>query len=149
MAERINNINEDHAEAIVLVNYSTRNGKVSLEIPYRDVAELVAEGRIVILKKVFGTEMMLEYRMALSRWRSKNPHYPHGVSPSTTPETNYHRIDDGTIKSACPHVFHQIGFNDISKLEGYVGGLSNTIAETMCDIQNAVAGTQLEILVLA
>lgn len=145
MAKEKTDIHKDGLEGLVLLNCSTRNEQVSPEISYQDIAKLVSEGRIVILKKVFVAKMMRDYRKALLRWWSENPPYPHGISPSATPEANYHRIDDGTIKSVCPHIFHQIGFNNISTLKNYVGNLSSTIAETMCDIQNAVAGTQLKI----
>ncbi len=93
------------------------NGKIALHTSFSDVADQVFEGRIVIIKGVFEPETLLSFRRQLVEWWKSNPPFPHGKSPSTAPEINYHRIDDGVIKSVCPHIFHQFGFNSPDNLQ--------------------------------
>ncbi len=125
----------------VCLKSSSRDGKVISEASYEEIAGLVSEGQIVILKSAFESGIMLEYRAALRRWAQDNATFPHGTSPSAFPDLNFHRIDDGVIKSVCPHVFHQFAFNTIEELDEYIGKPSLEIAESMRSLQNRIAGT--------
>jgi hypothetical protein len=125
----------------VLFKASLRDGKIVSEASDEEIAGLVSEGQVVILKGAFEAKTMLEYRAALTRWALDNATFPHGTSPSAFPEVNFHRVDDGVIKSVCPHIFHQFGFNTIEKLDDYVGQPSLDIAESMRGLQNRIAGT--------
>ena len=125
----------------VLLKSSWRDGKIVSEASYEEIAGLLSEGKIVILKGAFEPGIMLEYRAALMRWTRDNATFPHGTSPSAFPDRNFHRIDDGVIKSVCPHIFHQFGFNTIGRLDDYIRKPSMDIAEPMRRLQNEVAGT--------
>jgi hypothetical protein len=125
----------------VIVGASTRDGRITPEVPAREVGRIVAGGRVVVIKGAFEARAMLEYRDALLRWAAETPPFPHGQSPSAFPEVNYHRVDDGVIKSVCPHVFHQFGFNTVERLEEYVGEPSARVAGALRALQNDVAGT--------
>jgi hypothetical protein len=125
----------------VLLKSSLRDGKIVSEASDEEIAGLVSAGQVVILKGAFEAKTMLEYRAALTRWALENATFPHGRSPGDFPEVNFHRVDDGVIKSVCPHVFHQFGFNTIEGLEEYVGRPSREIAGSMRALQNRIAGT--------
>lgn len=129
----------------VLVKSSLKDGKIALHTPTKEVAGQVFEGRIVIIKDAFEPEMLLNFRRELVNWSKSNQPFPHGKSPSTEPEINYHRIDDGVIKSVCPHVFHQFGFNSLHKLPDEIGQPAQIIADSMKNLQNEVAETDFEI----
>src|SRR5437899_987883 len=126
--------------AITFKSYLNK-GQIVSEASDQEIVGLVSEGKVVILKGAFDRQLMLEYRDALMRWARDNATFAHGTSPSVIPEMNFHRIDDGVIKSVCPHVFHQFGFNTIEKLDEYLGKPSKEIAESMRVLQNKVAGT--------
>lgn len=138
---------EKQAENIlpVLIKGSFKNGKMTCESSFSEIGALVSEGYIVILKDVFDSQMMLSFRRQLVSWCRNNPTYPHGKSPSETPEVNYHRIDDGVIRSVCPHVFHQIGLSSPEKLENNLSGQVTKIANAMKDLQNQIAKTDFNL----
>ena len=121
-----------------------RNGKIVADASFAEIGGLLAHGRIVILKGVFDPGKMLAFRSALRRWSCENSQYPHGKSPSTTPEENFHRVDDGVYKSAIAHIFHQYGFNSLDRLESYVREPAKFIGAAMLELQNAVAGTNFD-----
>lgn len=125
----------------VLLKSSSKDGQITSEASDEEIAGLVSEGQIVILKGAFPPRTMLDYREALTHWGLDNATFPHGTSPSAFPEVNFHRIDDGVIKSVCPHVFHQFGFNTLEGLDEYVGRPSRHIAGSMGALQNRIAGT--------
>ncbi len=133
------------ADGLVLLQGFIKDGAISAVVSYAEIARLLAEGRIVILKGVFPPDMMLDYRRAVTRWRDSTPPYPHGQSPNSTPDVNYHRADTGIIKSAIPHVFQQYGFNTPERLETYVGRPTQWLADLMLGLQNNVAGTSFDI----
>ena len=132
-------------EGLVLLQGFIKDGAIGAELPDADVARIVGEGRIVILKGVFPPDLMLDFRRAVTRWRDSTPPYPHGQSPNTTPDVNYHRADKGTVKSAIPHVFHQYGFNTPERLADYVGRPAQQIAALMLALQNRIARTGFDI----
>lgn len=136
--------NHYSANGLVLVGASVSNGKIVAEVPNEEIKRIVSEGRVVILKGVFAPDRMLELRSAVQRWWTETPEYPHGASPTTTPELNYHRIDRGNYQSALPHVFHQAGLNSLNNLEDYVGVPAREVGELMRELQNAVAGTDFD-----
>jgi hypothetical protein len=132
-------------DGLVLLQGFIKDGAIGAEVSYTELACLLAEGLIVILKGVFPPDQMLDYRRAVMRWRDSTPPYPHGQSPNMTPDVNYHRADTGVIKSAIPHVFRQYGFNTPERLEDYVGRPTQWIAGLMLGLQNKVAGTSFAI----
>lgn len=81
----------------VVLRSSLRDGKIVSEASPDEIAALVSEGEIVILKGAFETQMMLDYRKALMGWARDHATFPHGQSPSAFPDLNFHRIDDGVI----------------------------------------------------
>lgn len=139
--------NQHPSEGLVLVGASVRNGKIVADIPNEELKRIVSEGRVVILKGVFAPDRMLELRKAVQRWWRETPEYPHGKSPTTTPEVNYHRIDRGNYQSALQHIFHQAGFNNLNTLEDYVSVAARETGELMRELQNAVAGTDFDFTV--
>lgn len=132
-------------DGLVHLHGFIKDGAIGAEVSGAEIARLLSEGRIVILKGVFPPDEMLAYRRAVTRWRDSTPPYPHGQSPNSTPDVNYHRADTGVIKSAIPHVFQQYGFNTPARLEAYVGRPTQWIAELMLGLQNNVAGTSFDI----
>ena len=124
-----------------LVRDCFRGGKLAADAPIAQIRDLLSEGRIVVLKSAFSAEAMLAFRNALRRWSNENPPYPHGKSPNSTPDANYHRIDDGSYKSAIDHVFHQYAFNTLERLEDYVREPVKSVGGAMLQLQNAVGET--------
>jgi hypothetical protein len=111
----------------------------------KNVRRKVMFGDIVILKNVFTAKDMLDLRSKVISWGNENSLFPHGESPSKYPDLNYHRIDDGSVPSVCPHLFHQYAFNDIEKLQEKYAISFDHIAKKMTIIQNAIAETSFEI----
>ena len=111
----------------------------------REIQAHVASGEIVILKNAFNPEEMSEFRNKIVSWGKENAIFPHGESPSKYPDLNYHRIDDGSVPSVCPHLFHQYGFNSIDKLGPEYTPLFNKVTDRLVLIQNAIGGTSFEI----
>lgn len=139
------NVGRSESALPVIVEGFLKDGKIASHTSFSDIAAQVFEGRIVVIKGVFEPEMLLDFRRQLVSWWKSNPPFPHGKSPNTAPEINYHRIDDGVIKSVCPHIFHQFGFNSPNKLADEIGQPAQIIAESMKDLQNKVAGTDFDI----
>lgn len=136
--------NLESALPIVVADFM-KDGKIISYNALDEIINQVFEGHIVIIKGAFSSEMLLNFRQHLVSWWKNNPSFPHGKSPSSAPEINYHRIDDGLIKSVCPHIFHQFGFNNFEHLESFIGNSAQLIAESMKDLQNKIAGTRFDI----
>jgi len=140
-----NKATKDSSEAsLVEIKSGLDCGKIVAEISRTEVARLVAQGRIVILKGAIAPSLVVEFRRAVSRWGKNADPFPHGKSPTTEPEINYHRIDDGSIQSSLPHLFHQFGFGNHGRLEGELGTPAVVISQAMLDLQNEIAGTNLD-----
>jgi hypothetical protein len=118
---------------------------VKVDVPWDRIAAEVGDGHVIVLKGAYPTDDMLSFRHAVVRWGQENAAFPHGSSPSALPELNYHRIDDGSYASACPHVFHQYGLKSLHQLEGPVRHGAQLLATTMRDVQNKVAGTHFDV----
>ena len=136
---------EPKAAEPVLVQAGLKAESIKSDLGDDQIAGLVSSGRIVVLKNVFDPEAMISFRRAVADWCRRTDPYPQGVSPSTTPTLNYHRVDDGEIVSALPHVFHQVCFNDLNALEGELGQRARAIVEAMRDLQNRIAGTNFDL----
>jgi hypothetical protein len=128
-----------------LIQASFKENRVQPERPFSYVREKVMEGRIVILKGAFDADLMLRFRRALIEWSRTYPPYPEGKPPSSTPSENYHRVDDGVIRSALPHIFHQYGLNTIEHLEPTLREPANLVAQAMLEVQNKIAGTHFDL----
>jgi len=107
----------------------------------RDAHAQVMSGKIVILKQAFEAEEMARFKAKIIQWGDENDVFPHGQSPSKFPELNYHRIDDGSVPSVCPHLFHQYGFNNINALKPEYKELFNKVTSRLVCIQNAIGNT--------
>ena len=129
----------------VCVECEPANGGVRCERSFEEIGEFVSEGKIVILKGALAPAAMLDYREAVMNWGRQTEPFPHGHSPGDSPALNYHRIDDGAIPSVCPHVFHQFAFNTIETLDRHVREPTSQVAKTLCDLQNAIADTRLDL----
>ncbi len=121
-----------------------KDRSIAADCALPEIAKLVAEGRIVILKDVFDPAMLIGFRHALNQWAKRTALFPHGKSASALTDTNYHRIDDGTITSRTPHIFHQFGFSRFDTLEDQLRGPAELISQALTELQNSVAGTQVE-----
>ena len=156
-SEEFNEINtmKDPAETIQsraseladpeLIQADYKDNKVQPGRPFSYVRERVMEGRIVILKGAFSSDLMLRFRRALQEWSRTSPPYPEGKSPSSTPAANYHRVDDGVIRSALPHIFHQYGLNSIDHLEPLLREPASLVGQAMLAVENEVAGTHFDL----
>ena len=101
----------------------------------------------MILKEVLDPAMLLDFRQALQKWAKNTAPFPHGTSASALTDTNYHRIDDGTIASITHHLFHQFGFSRFDTFDTFedpIRGPAELISQALTELQNVVAGTQLE-----
>lgn len=132
------------AVSLIEIESGFESGKIVTEISRAEIARLVAQGRIVVLKGALAPSLVMEFRRAVSRWGRNSDPFPHGKSPTTEPEINYHRIDDGVIQSSLPHLFHQFGFGNHGGLEGELGNSALVISQAMLDLQNEIAGTNLD-----
>ena len=126
------------------IQASFKDNKVQPEKPFSYVRNRVMEGRVVILKNAFPADLMLQLRRALKEWSRTHPQYPTGKSPNSTPMENYHRIDDGAIRSALPHIFHQFGLNSIDDLTPPLREPARAVAQAMLDVENEVAETNFD-----
>jgi hypothetical protein len=122
-----------------------RDGAIGAELPWAEISKEIYDGTVVILKNVYDAAKMLAFREGVVRWGRSVPVFPHGESPSVYPVLNYHRIDDGVIRSACPHIFHQYGFKAIDQLDADLRNTAREIAETVKDLQNRLAGTNFAV----
>src|SRR5579863_161930 len=110
-----------------------------------DARKFIDEGKIIVLKNVFTADEILEIRSKIVDWGRKTSVFPHGESPSKYPTLNYHRIDDGSIPSVCPHIFHQYAFNTIPELENNLRLSLDSLSRKLLLIQNAFADTNFGI----
>ena len=129
------------AQAVTLKSHFA-HGVIQAERPDREIAELVFQGKIVILKEALDPALVLRFRDNVHQWGNTTPPFPHGSPPPS--DINYHRIDDGLIRSALPHIFHQYGFGNHETLEREVGAETAEIAEAMLKLQNAIAETRFD-----
>jgi len=130
----------------VSIDFALENNDIRSHQPtIESIRDLVSAGEIVILKGVFPELTMLEARNDVLKWGQENNLFAHGESPSKYPDLNYHRIDDGSVPSVCPHLFHQYGFNNINNLKPDISRLLNSIANRLLLIQNAIAETSYDI----
>jgi hypothetical protein len=129
---------------LIEINARLDNGRIVAEKSREEIARLVGEGIIVVLKGAIPPSQVLELRQAVQRWAATAPPYPHGKSPSTEPAMNFHRIDDGKIQSSLPHVFHQFGFGNHASIGELLGSCATTISAAMLDLQNEIAGSNLD-----
>ncbi|HEX9827743.1 MAG TPA: hypothetical protein VGA80_14175 [Flavobacteriaceae bacterium] len=121
------------------------NVDLMLNHQIENIRENVFQGRIVILKHVFTEQEMLQLKKGIIQWGTETPVFPHGESPSKYPSLNYHRIDDGSVPSVCPHIFHQYGFNTINELKTELSIPMLKIVNKLVKIQNDIAETNFEI----
>jgi hypothetical protein len=132
-------------DGLVLIEGVIKGDEIHSEVDFRQIAALLTNGQIVILKRVFPSAALLDYRRAAVRWRDSTAPYPNGQSPSSTPAINYHRADTGAIRSAIPHIFQQYGFNSPQLLPDDVGRPTRWIGQSMLALQNSVAGSTFDI----
>lgn len=146
MNNAANSVQSNNLELIApeLIPARFQDRKVQPEKPFSYVRARVMEGRIVILKRAFDADLMRELRSALVAWSRIHPQYPQGKSPNSTPLENYHRVDDGKIRSALPHIFHQFGLNSIDQLIPSLRKPASVVAQAMLDVENEVAGTHFD-----
>lgn len=137
-------ISETQKDAPELIQSGLVADSIESDLSDGEIAALVSSGKVVVLKRVFEPAAMISFRRAVANWCAQTAAYPHGVAPSTTPTLNYHRIDDGKIVSALPHIFHQVCFNDADALDGELGEQTRWVIGAMKDLQNRVAGTSFD-----
>jgi hypothetical protein len=131
----------------LLVAARVAEGVIAADVDDSTLIGALGEGRIVILKGVFASDDMIRLRDAAMRWAREEPEFPDGQSPDDTPTVNYHRFDDGTYRSAIPHIFHQYGLNALDELPAYFRDPASTVTALLTDLQNRVARTNLDISV--
>jgi hypothetical protein len=129
----------------VLVSACIADGAIRADVPDPELAALVAEGKVVILKGVLAPSAALALRRAATCWGQATPEYPHGQSPGSTPALNYHRIDDGSVRSAIPHVFHQYGLGALDDLPDDFAEPAWLTADLMKELQNRIAKTNFDV----
>lgn len=125
----------------VLIPFSIDNDNEGSKHAIEEIRKIVFSGKIVILKNVFTEKKMIDLRDKIISWGNETPVFPHGESPSKYPKLNYHRIDDGTFPSVCPHLFHQYAFNEIEDLKQEYATPILTIANELTVIQNMIGRT--------
>jgi len=121
------------------------DGTICADVPFAGISRHVFDGRIVLLKGVFDQASVIAFRRAIHAWGKATPPFPHGKSPSQFPELNYHRLDDGSYPSSMPHIFHQYGLSRIDALDEPPRSIVRRFATRLADLQNTVAGTNLEL----
>ena len=132
-------------EGLVLVPGGIEDDAIAGALPDAEIARILGEGRIVILKGVFPAEEMLSYRRAVLRWAAEEPEYPRDRSPNSTPDVNYWRTDRGDYPQGIPHVFRQYGLNTPERQPPFVGAPTQRIAGLLLDLQNRIGGTDWDI----
>ncbi len=132
-------------QGLVLADGRIEDGAIAAELSDAEIARLVGEGRIVILKSVFPDDEILAYRRAVRRWGHEEPEYRKDRSPNNTPDVNYWRTDRGDYPQGIPHIFRQYGLNSPERLPAYVGEATKRIANLLLDLQNRIGGTDFDI----
>ena len=127
------------------MKFEIPNGSLESDHLIEKIRQNVQNGKIVILKNVFSEEQMLHLKNEIIKWGNNTPIFPHGESPSNYPSLNYHRIDDGSVPSVCPHIFHQYGFNSINDLDADVSVPLSEVANKLTIIQNLIGETKFDI----
>lgn len=116
-------------------------------VPEAEPAELgrrIGENEeIFILRGAYTAGQMLALRGMLMDWASANDVWPEGVSASV-PGISYHRIDDGTVPTSMPHIFHQWGLDDLPSLPDELGSLMRSMGDELLILQNEIAGTSFK-----
>lgn len=129
-----------------LIPFALKNGDIE---PGNQVVgnarQQVMSGKVIILKHAFEAEEMADFRRKIIQWGKENELFPHGQSPSKFPGLNYHRIDDGSIPSVCPHLFHQYGFNNVDGLPAEYTERFASVTARLLRIQNAIGHTSFDV----
>lgn len=99
-------------EKIHFLNGKLEGGKIVTEKSVSEIAELVKEKNIVIIKNLFTPEQMVSLRHSVFNWGKVTPPVIHDDFRG-----NYHSLKAkvSNIQQA-PHVFHDYNFNDFTKL---------------------------------
>lgn len=129
----------------VLIQFTYKDDQIKSDHSMQEIRELVMSGKIIILKNFFPSNQMTDIKNKIVLWGKENPVFPHGESPSKYPDLNYHRIDDGSVPSVCPHLFHQYAFNSINKLREEYSKPFSDIADKLRLTQNLIADTSFDI----
>lgn len=129
----------------LLIPFSIKDEKIFSNYSIKEIRKRVLEGEIIILKNVFPENQMNDLKNMVISWGNETKLFPHGESPGKYPLLNYHRIDDGSVPSVCPHIFHQYGFNSIDELETNYRFALLEVANVLLEIQNLVAETNFRI----
>ena len=142
MAEPVNLSSE---AGLIPVDASLVAGEIKPDLPDQEIAELVMQGNIVILKKPFDAENLRRLRNEVFTWGdTTEPTNP------DKPTESWHRIDDNPPQSETKHICH---FYNV-----YLDNSDNVImpakvnreleltslpvyARALRDFQNRIAGT--------
>lgn len=121
-------------EKILYINGKVENGKITIELTPKEIAEIVASKKIIIIKNLFSPEQMLELRTAVFEWGK--------LTPTVTVDdfrSNYHskKAKVSNIQQS-PHVFHDYNFNDFSKLPDSLNQKMTTVFEALRVFYNSL-----------
>ncbi len=116
-------------------------GRLIPETPIAELRSRIADRQeIVIFDKVYPAADCLALRRAITGWGEATEPWPQGVSASR-PGTTFHRLDDGSVPTKMPHIFHQYGFADLDPLPAPLAATVGRLRAELIDLQNQLAGT--------
>jgi hypothetical protein len=98
--------------SLIFTNGSLVNNKVETDLSVPEIAALVADKKIVVIKNLFPEQPLRELRREVAAWATT-------VEPATADDFrgNYHSMKAKVSNlQKVPHVFHDYNFNDFSIL---------------------------------
>ncbi len=97
-------------------------------------------GRVVVLRGALSVDVCAQTPQALLDWAASEAEFEAGASAQSE-MVGFHRVDDGSRPAHIDHRMHVFGFGDMQHLPGPLRGLMSEIADTLLQINNAVAET--------
>lgn len=132
------------APGISIVPARQEGARIQSDRSDDDIARLVRDQELVILRGVFTGDYLLELRIQIRAWGRSVPVFPAGESANRA-FLNFHRLDDGTAPSVLPHIFHIYCFGDYAKLPDPLRGKVTRVSSLLLDLQNRLAGTNFDL----
>lgn len=112
------------------------NGNIVTELSAEEIAGMVADKKIVIIKDLFSPEELQELKKAAVAWGKE-------VTPATQDDFkgNYHSMKAKVSNlQQSPHVFHDYNFNDLTKLPEDFSKKMSTVFESLRVFYNSLTG---------
>jgi hypothetical protein len=121
---------------IIAIEGKIENGRITTELAQKEIMSAVMNKKVVIIKKLFSEDDILQIRKAVIDWGKINP-------PTVQDDFkgNYHsqKVKVSNIQKV-PHVFHDYNFNDIEGLPNELRNKLFVLFESLRIYYNELTG---------